>query len=251
MKKIIFVSSVLSITSFSAFSQNAFTSSIDASYVNSDFVDQYSVAANYYFTAIDTSKGPLAEAVFLNRSNSVSASFNRAVIDFSNDSFSSNAWAVGGVYHVEQSGLFLNASMAHVNGSDAAVYGLGAGYYLANDWAVTVDTTFDDDLDYAGIGFGTKKLYDLGGDTHINVSANIFNPNEGDTTYSGGADYYFNNALSIGLGRAWADSFSEGATSISANWFVTDTASVSLEFVRADDDSNAEDTFAISASSRF
>ncbi len=251
MNKRIITASLLTIASFSAFAQETFTASVDAGYANADSADQYSIFGSYYFSPINTSKGPLAEAVFLNRSNSVNAGFNRSEIDFSGDSYSFNSWSVGGVVHVENSGLFLNADIAHLNGSNAANYGLGAGYYLTKDWSLNINTNFDEDLEYTGVSVGTKKLYNLGGNTFLNLTASINNPDEGSTGYTVGADYYLNKNLSVGLGRSWSGSFSDGTTTLSSNWFVTETASVDITFARTEIDSFSENSFRLGASARF
>ena len=237
MNKLILTTSLLTFASFSAFAQDTFTSSVSGAYTDSDNVDQYNVMGSYYFSPVSTRKGPLAEAVFLNRSNSINAGFNRSEVDFGGNSDSFNSWRIGGTVHVEDSGLFLNADIAHANGSDSANYGLGAGYYLTKDWTVGINTNFDEDLEYRGISVNTKKLYDLGGDTYLNLSANISNPDGGSTGYAAGADYYFNKNLSIGVDRSWSGSFSDGATSLSTNWFFTDTASVSISISRTEIDS--------------
>jgi len=251
MKKPILTTSLLAIASFSAFAQDTFTTSLEAAYANSDNVDQYSIFGSYYFSPINTSKGPLAEAVFLNRSNSIDASFNRSEIDFSGDSYSFNSWSVGGTVHVENSGLFLNANIAHANGSNAANYGLGAGYYLARDWSLSINTNFDEDLEYTGVSVDTKKLYDLGGDTYLNLTASINNPDEGSTGYAAGADYYLNKNLSVGVGRSWSGSFTDGTTALNTNWFFTDTASLSVSIARTEIDSFSDNSFSLGASARF
>ncbi|MGJ8674421.1 MAG: putative porin [Pseudoalteromonas sp.] len=251
MKKLILTTSLLTAASFSAFAQDTFTSSVSGSYTDSDNVDQYNVVGSYYFSPVSTRKGPLAEAVFLNRSNSINAGFNRSEVDFGGNSDSFNSWRIGGTVHVEDSGLFLNAGIAHANGSDSANYGLGAGYYLAKDWTVGINTNFDEDLEYLGVSVDTKKLYDLGGDTYLNLTASINNPDEGSTGYAAGADYYLNKNLSVGVGRSWSGSFTDGTTALNTNWFFTDTASVSISIARTEIDSFSDNTFSLGASARF
>ena len=251
MKKLIITSSLLTIASFSALAQDTFTSSVSGSYTDSDNVDQYSVVGSYYFSPVSTSKGPLAEAVFLNRSNSINAGFNRSEIDFGGNSDSFNSWRIGGTVHVEDSGLFLNAGIAHANGSNNSNYGLGAGYYLAKDWTVGINTNFDEDLEYLGVSVDTKKLYDLGGDTYLNLSASINNPDQGSTGYAAGADYYLNKHLSVGVGRSWSGSFTDGTTALNSNWFFSETASVSVSIARTEIDSFSDNTFSLGASVRF
>lgn len=251
MKKLILTTSLLTVASFSVFAQDTFTSSVSGAYANSDNVDQYSVIGSYYFSPINSSKGPLAEAVFLNRSNSINAGFNRSDIDLGGNSDSFNSWSIGGTVHVEDSGLFLNADIAHASGSDDANYSLGAGYYLAKDWTVGINTDFDEDLEYLGVSVDTKKLYDLGGDTYLNLTASINNPDQGSTGYATSADYYLNKNLSVGVGRSWSGSFTDGTTALNTHWFFTDTASISVSIARTEIDSFSDNTFSLGASARF
>jgi hypothetical protein len=251
MKKLILPISLLTVASFGALAQDTFTSSVSGAYSNTDNVDQYNVLGSYYFSPVSTHKGPLAEAVFLNRSNSINAGFSHAAIDFGGNSFSSNAWNIGGTVHVEDSGLFLNGVIAQTNGNDSGYYGLGAGYYLDKDWTVSINTDFDEDLEYLGLSVGTKKLYQLGGETYLNLNASINNPDEGSTGYAVGADYYFNKNLSAGVARSWLGSFTDGTTALNANWFFTDNASVSISIARTEIDSYSDNTFRLGASARF
>jgi len=251
MNKLILTTSLLTVASFSALAQDTFTSSVYGAYANYENVDQYNVVGSYYFSPVSTRKGPLGEAVFLNRSNSINAGFSHAAIDFGGNSFSSNSWSIGGTVHVEDSGLFLNGAIAQANGSDRGYYGLGAGYYLSKDWSVSINTDFDEDLEYRGVSVDTKKLYDLGGDTYLNLTASINNPDQGSTGYAIGTDYYLNKNLSVGVGRSWSGSFTDGTTALNTNWFFTDTASLSVSIARTEIDSFSDNTFSLGASARF
>jgi hypothetical protein len=249
MKKIILLSSILSFASFSVLSQDSFTSSIGARYGSSDNADSYIISGSYYFSPVDTTKGPLAEAVFLNRANDLSVGYTRREVD--GTPFSTNQVFIDGTYHVEDSSFFLNASVSKTNGSDSTGYGLGMGYYFSDDWTVTVSTSLDDDFDYAGLGIGTKKLLELGGDTYLSLSAGIGIPEEGDNNYSVGADYYFNSHISLRLQRSWIDSFSDGATSLYANWFVTSSVSLNVNYAKSEIDGFDDEIFGLGVNARF
>jgi len=251
MKKNLLISSMLAVASFGVLAQDSFTSSLGAGINKSDDVDQYGLSASYFFTPVDTTKGPLAEAVFLNRSNSITAGFNRSEFDFAGSEFSANSWSLGGTLHVEGSDLFINAATTQLNGFDSAGYSLGLGYYLSDDWSVSASTGFDEDLEYSNLSLSTKKLITLGGDTFLNLVASIDIPDQGDTSYSLGGDYYFNRYLSVGLQRSWADSFGDGVTAINANWFVNNTMSIGVSYAKTDVDGFTDDSFSLGASARF
>jgi predicted porin len=251
MNKFILAASLLTASSFSALGQDSFTSIIGAGYATSDNNDSYNINGSYFLSPVDITKGPLGEAVFLNRSNALRAGLNRSESDLQDKSLSSNFWNLGGTYHLNNSGLFINVDVAHVNnsiGPNSKSYALGGGYYLSDDWFVTIDTMHDKDFKYQNMTVGTKKLIDLGEDSFISLNASVTNKNY---TYNVGADYYFNKRLSVGLAHTWYDDFDVDTTSINANWFITDTISVSLGINKLDNGTSTDNKFNFGASARF
>lgn len=251
MNKFILAASLLTVSSFNAFGQDSFTSIIDAGYGTSDNNDFYNISGSYFLSPVDSAGGPLGEAVFLNRSNALRASFSRSESDFQDNSFSSNFWNLGGTYHLNNSGIFINIDMAHANNTispSSESYVLGAGYYLSDDWFVTMDTNYDEDFKYQNLTVGTKKLIDLGDDTFVSLNARVTNKNY---NYNVGADYYFNKRLSVGLGYTWYDDFDANTTSINANWFITETVSVSLGIDKFDNGVSSDNQFKFGARARF
>lgn len=244
MKKRTLLLSIMAAASCNTIAQESFTSEVSGLYASADGQDTFAVGGAYFFAPVDTSKGPLAEAVFLNRSNNINAAYTRVEFD---GPASANVWGLGGTYHIDNSGVFINVSTAQANGSDLASYNLGAGYYISNDWTVTLGTSFDDDLEYEAFDISTKKLLTLGGDAFLNLEAAMSVPDEGDNGYAFGGDYYFNKSVSVGLDYAWVDSFSDGVSTVSVNWFVTPAISLALAYSEADSD----DAIAISVNARF
>ncbi len=59
---------------------------IDATINDKDFTG--SVAGTYYFKNVDASKGPLAEAAFLNQASNISAAYTYGTLDIGNEFFS-------------------------------------------------------------------------------------------------------------------------------------------------------------------
>lgn len=251
MNKFILAASLLTVSSFSALGQDSFTSIISAGYGTSDYNDSYNISGSYFLTPVDSTKGPLGESVFLNRSNALRAGLSRSESDFQDKSFSSNFWNLGGTYHLNNSGLFINIDVANVNysiGPSSKSYALGGGYYLSDDWFITIDTMYDNDFKYQNMRVGTKKLFELDDDSFISLNASVTNKNY---TYTVGADYYFNKHLSVGLAHTWYDDLDADTTSISANWFITDTVSVSLGIDKLDNGTSTDNKFNFGASARF
>jgi predicted porin len=251
MNKFILAASLLSASSFSVLGQDSFTSIIGAEFGTSDHNDVYKINASYFLSPVDSTIGPLEEAVFLNRSTALRASFSRSKSDIQYNSLSSNSWNLGATYFLDNSDFFINIDMDHVNnntGPSSKRYALGAGYYLSDDWFVTIDTKYDEDLEYKNMTLGTKKLIDLGDDTFLSVNASVTNKSY---IYNIGADYYFNKRLSVGLAHTWHEDSDDDTTSINANWFITDTVSVSLGMDKLDEGSATDNRFNFGASARF
>jgi predicted porin len=137
----------------------------------------------------------------------------------------------------------------HVNnnsGPSSERYALGAGYYLSDDWFVTIDTRYDEDFKYANMSVGTKKLIDLGDDRFISLHGSVTREN-----YDVGADYYLNKRLSVGFAYNWFDNFDVDTTSINANWFITDTVSVNVSIAKLDNAVSSDKRANFGASARF
>lgn len=255
MKKIL-LASLFSLPALSANAQDSFTSEVTASMFKIEEVRVYALSGSYYFDAVSTDSGPLAEAVFLNRVNSVRGNFTRNETKYasggvSSSAFEINSWSLGGTYHFENSGLFLSADVAHINGDNAAGYGLSGGYYLSDDWTVSVGTSFDEDLEYQGFGIATKKLVDIGDGTFVNLEAAYNKPDEGRSNYLVKADYYFNKRLSLGLSHAWEREFDRGSSALNGQWFINDNLSITAQITDTDVRGDSETGYGLGVKARF
>lgn len=119
---------------------------------------------------------------------------------------------------------------------------------MSDDWFVTIDTKYDENFKYENMTVGTKKLIDFGDDSFIRLNARVTNKNY---TYNVGADYYFNKRFSIGLAHTWYDDLDADTTSINANWYMTDTVSVSLGIEKFDNGVSSDNQFNFGVRARF
>ena len=247
MKKMTYVASLFAFGLISGVAHADFTTELNASVLKADDLKVFGLGGSYYFDRVNTNKGPLAEAAFLDKQSSVDAVFTR----FDYDGNNLNAWALAGTYVVQGSGLYLNASVAHLNGYSEDIYGFGGGYYLSRDLTVYVDTEFDEDLNYLGMSLGSKKLFDLGSERYVSLQGVYNNPDEGDDSFALSSDFYLNRALSVGFGYEWADKFSDGISSVRSQWFVNKQFAVSAEVSYADYDSGSDTSYMLGATMRF
>jgi hypothetical protein len=247
MKKMTYIASLFAFGLISGVAHADFNTELYGSVLKSDDLKLFALGGSYYFDQVNTNKGPLAEATFLDQQSSVDAVFTR--FDFDEDNV--NAWAIGGTYVLQGTGLYLNAAVSHVNGYLADIYSLGGGYYLSRDWAVSVNTEFDKDFNYQGFSLGSKKLFNLGGDTFVSLAGEYTNPDQSDDSFAVSSDFYLNRNLSVGLGYQWADSFSDGVSSVRSQWFINDKFAVSAEVSYADYDSGSDTNYMLGATMRF
>lgn len=253
MNKSLLALSFISVSSFSVLGQDSFTSIINAGYSSSDN-NVYNINGSYFLSPVDNTVGPLEEAVFLNRANALRAGYRRSEFDLQDDSFSSitsSSWNLGATYFLNNPDFFINIDIAHFSnftGPSSEGYTLGAGYYLSNDWAVTIDARYDEDFENGTLTVATKKLIDLGDDSFLSLNASA---TTGNINYVVGADYYFNKRFSFGLAHSWFDDFDADTTSINANWFITDAFSVNAKITKLDNGFSSINTFSLGISARF
>jgi hypothetical protein len=60
-----------------------------------------------------------------------------------------------------------------------------------------------------------------------------------------------NRNLSVGLGYEWADSFSEGISSVRSQWFVNDKFAVAAEIAIEDYEGGSQTSYMLGATMRF
>ena len=247
MKKLLSLSSFAALSLLAQVAHADFNAELSGVALKDDDVKLYAIGGSYYFNNVSTRNGPLAEASFLDKQSAVSAVVSR----FDGDDDNVNAWLLGGTYVVQGSGLYLNASVAHVNGYSADTYTFGGGYYLSRDWAVSIDSDFDEDMNYQGLTLGSKKLFGLGGENFVSLEGSYNNPDEGDDSFAVASDFYLNRHLSVGLGYEWSDSFSDGITSVRSQWFINERAAINGEIAYTDNNGNSDTSYLLGATLRF
>lgn len=180
-----------------------------------------------YFSQVGTSKGPLAEAAFLDKASGIFASYT------SNDDADNNkSLALRSVI----SEKWIVEANYNDSGDDDA-FGLGFGAYLTDDIDLVGTYTNGDGFD--PFGANLHGVFSLQGDTAIAIDANVTNnsPDVGDSTtfFAFGGDYYFNKSFALGTSySATTGGFAEvDAFEVSADWFVIDNIDLSVVYTTA------------------
>ena len=225
----------------------------------SSSADKYNLWGKYYWSPVATDQGPLAEAAFLSRASNISLALGRDSysIDSRYDytcaegpdcrarhygSSADNTQAtLGFEYYLPESWLYFAGRYQYSDRSSdvrLGVNGQDTSYQYTSDhdyWSASVGITPLEGwllaAEFGEGGYGSlfegeanvssKYLWQFGGNRALNLEATYFIDN-GYNDWQVGADYYFNNTLS--LGASYGD---DETAEIRLQKFVTD--SIALE----------------------
>jgi hypothetical protein len=229
---------------------NAGTGDFDIDSVEAD-QDFFGLTAAYYLQSVDTSKGPLSEAAFLDRASSIELLAGTGEIDF--DDFGDadvDSYAIGTRLVAKESGWLVELGYGldkwdGIVNEDIDTYSIGAGKYVLENTAIVLSyTKLDSDLE------GDSDAYDLGvehlwhfadmGALKLDATVGRVDPDLGDDdidVWGLGGTYYVNDKLGFGAGYAQEDSDDTDLQnwSLFAEWFVTEKVALALAYTDSED----------------
>lgn len=238
-------------------------------------VDSVGLGGRFYFEDVDTSKGPLGEATFLDQSSSVGAGWVYTDADDLVDDVDADSYMIDGRYVLQTSiPLIFEASWTRETPSfsDIDYYSVGFGAYITDNTTVVVsyrtsdiDETNDiDPGDIDAYSIDLKHLWHLSGDSAISVEGSYGlidvednNINDGDDidSWKIGGTWYVNRSLGFGLDFSRFDNFGieEDTYGASAEWFVREDIGLLLSYAHSEiDDTDVEsDAIILGAELRF
>ncbi|MDF1690727.1 MAG: putative porin [Zhongshania sp.] len=192
---------------------------------NTDY-DGFGIAGEFHFDKVDTSKGPLAEASFLDKSSFVNFNFLSIEPDFANaDEIETTN--IGGRF-VTATKLIIEADWTTVDtgNSDADSIRVGVGTYLNDNTDVVVSYTTEDDdnadVDYLDVAFHGVNPLNQGASVAYDVAVGyIDTDNDSGYQIAVGGTYYFNTMFGIGVNAGITDvgDASSDTISIDASFF--------------------------------
>ncbi len=246
---------------------NAGTGDFDIDSVEGD-LDFFGLTGAYYLQSVDTSKGPLPEAAFLDRASSIELLAGTGEIDF--DDFGDadlDSYAIGTRLVAKESGWLVELGYGldkwdGIVNEDIDIYSIGAGKYVLENTAIVLSyTKLDSDLE------GDSDAYDLGvehlwhfadmGALKLDATVGRVDPDLGDDidVWGLGGTYYVNNNLGFGAAYSQEDSDDMDVEdwSLFAEWFVTEKVALTLAYTDSEDsDSDFEsDAIEFTANVRF
>ena len=254
---------------------NAGRTNIDIGRDDGD-VDQYGVGGRFYFKDVDTSKGPLGEASFLDHSSYVGAGYQYTDLDDIIEDVDGDTYGVGGRYvlPLESIPLIFEADWTRETPdfSDIDFYRIGFGAYITDNTTVVlsyrtsdVDETNDiDPGDIDAYSIDVKHLWHLSGDGAITLEGSYGlievddnNINDGDDidSWNIGGTWYVNKNLGFSADFSRFDNFGieEDTYGVGAEWFVTEGIGLSLIYAHSEIDNTdiESDAVVIAAELRF
>jgi hypothetical protein len=221
----------------------------DADNASSD-VDTYTLGGSVYFKPVDDSKGPRAEAAFLSRSSSVSASYADSDDNFLDESYTANTRVV------LNNGTILEAGYADFDNFEK-VYQVGLGTYLSDHSDVMLSYSSAEEADVDTLEATYHSVLKLAGTSSLgySVGAGYMDLANNEDGYKVDADvtYYFNPNLGLGALASYADydAFDTNTIGLQASYFITPAFYVEGYAKTTDYDGPNEDSFGVGASVRF
>lgn len=253
-------------TAFSMVAQADFQFEVGGAYAKGELTtgngadadqDIFSLGGFYHLESVDTSKGPLSEAAFIDRSSDVGLLYTFGEVDFNNGGDSDiNNLSVAGRFVDKQSGWlvelgydFDEADSDAINGADSDAYTLRGGKYIAENTTVIFGWTYTEDdnnaeSDEYSLQFAHLQQLSQGA-LKLEAAVGLVESNFADDVdlYSIGGTYYVNNTLGFGgeFSRLDSNEAEVNQWTVFSELWVTEQVGITLAYTEVEeDDSDAE-----------
>ena len=112
--------------------------------------DEFTVGGSFYFSPVDTTRGPRGEAALLDKASDITLSYTYGEVDDNGIDVDSDSYLISGRY-VMDAGFILEGANRYYDPVNAEVvqFRLSAGYYLTNTTTIMIDY-LDSDVDDGG-----------------------------------------------------------------------------------------------------
>jgi hypothetical protein len=240
-------------------------SETDVGALANDEVNSQAISGTVYFEAVDSSKGPYAEAAFLSRASSLFIDYSHeqnkpaAGGDTTDDTVSYGAHIVldgGWIVDVE-------GGDGEAFGISADGYSIGGGLYLDDNSTLTLHYTEleadDIDADIEAVSLSYKRIGELEGGSYYNVETVLshIDSEVNDDEYADidmAGDIYIDKHFSVGLTLGYADSEEEETRyGVRTQFFFSDKLGISFAYeeVDVDNEDDNEEVWTAGLTARF
>lgn len=228
--------------------------SYDYDFRNTDFgnsgdstdSDIFNIGGTYFLETVDTSKGPLGEAAFLDHASSIGISFTDGELDLSGgDDADGQTYNVDMRYVAEGPGWKLSGVIADVSYERAEpgdrevnTWGVGVGYYITQNTTAVLNwenTNINNGPDADSWGLDVEHFFAFsngGLKARANGGKTVVSGLDDPTTWGLGATWYLNNNWGFGLDYEQDDfnGFETEVVSVNVEWFITENFAVDLSY---------------------
>ena len=212
-------------------------------------VDTFGVNGSFYFKPVNTSKGPLGEAAFLDHSSSVTLGYVYTDADDIVEDLDGDQYAINGRYVLDADiPLIFEGSYQRDEPNDAEVdtYTLGLGAYITDNTTLVI-TYADADVDDGGDTDGWQAAVDhvwtwTDGGFKLGGNIGYINVDDGDDidVYNIAATWYITDNLGVGISTGYTDFANNEflSTDLSVEWFITNNIALTalVGYAESDDD---------------
>ncbi len=214
--------------------------------------DENTLTASYYFSDVKASSGPLGAATFIERTSSVGVSYSDGDIDGGPVNLDTDERTISGRYVDRASGWLVEAGYLYSEtdtiDSEVDSYSLALGKYIAQYTTLKYEFTRSD-LEIGSLsedarvhGLSLDHLQPMENGMYWGVEASVVRLDAEDSDDDTNA-FGFNATLfpinelelGLGLGRTESDNGDVDSYTISAEWFVTEAAALSLHYTSEDE----------------
>ncbi len=225
---------------------------------DSNDTDIYNIGGTYFFETVDTSKGPLGEAAFLDHASSLSLGFADGDLDISGGDDADGQTYNADMRYVAEgpgwklSGVIVDVSFERAEPGDREVntWGLGVGYYITQNTTAVLnyeDVNINNGGDADRWSLDVEHFFAFGNGglmARANGGKTVVSGFEDPTTWGLGATWYLNNNWGFGVDYAQEDDngFEVEAVRANVQWFITESLAVDLAYTDVSpDDINGSD----------
>jgi hypothetical protein len=214
--------------------------------------DVWGLSGTYYLENVDTSKGPLNEAAFLDHASNVSLEFSDGEIDISNGddedgqtySFDSRYVAEGPGWKL--SGWLVDLGYERSEPGDAEIdtWGLGIGKYITPNTTLVLgyenaSINNGGDVDRWGVDLEHFFAFDNGGiKARVSGGKTVVSGEDDPTTWTLGGTWYIGNnwGIAADFKKDDASGFEVDHYALGVQWFITESFAVDLTYENTEPD---------------
>lgn len=214
---------------------------------DSNDADIFGLEGTVYLEPVDTSKGPLGEAAFLDGASSLTVAFTDGELDLSSqDDEDGQTYSVQSRYVANNPGWQLSSWLVDLGyerqepgNQEIDLYNIGIGKYLTPNTTLVVgyqklNINNGGDTDRYGVALDHFFAFDNDGGikARANAGKTVVSGLDDPTTWGLGATWYLNKNLGFGADYELSDysGYEVDGFSVSAEWFITENFAVDLGY---------------------